>query len=122
MCALQPEDGCYQATKHVVIPYVENTLYSTDKSRCVRPVHTLYIIYSAVYIHLSVTNFSFCHSVALSFSTHATCLLATGTKARLVCPIVTATHLKQGKCFSKHRFIIQNITTQINEKRIQIRM
>ena len=29
--------------KHVVVPYVENTLYSTNKYSCVRPVHTLYI-------------------------------------------------------------------------------
>jgi len=29
----------------VVIPYVENTLYSTNKYSCVRPVHTLYISY-----------------------------------------------------------------------------
>jgi len=28
--------------KHVVVPYVENTLYSTNKYSCVRPVHTLY--------------------------------------------------------------------------------
>jgi len=25
------------------VPYVENTLYSTNKYSCVRPVHTLYI-------------------------------------------------------------------------------
>ena len=31
--------------KHVVVPYVENTLYSTDKYSCVRRVHTLYISY-----------------------------------------------------------------------------
>ena len=31
--------------KHVVVPYVENTLYSTNKYSCVRPVHTLYISY-----------------------------------------------------------------------------
>jgi len=30
-------------TKHVFVPYVENTLYSTNKYSCVRPVHTLYI-------------------------------------------------------------------------------
>jgi len=35
----------YQAPKHVVVPYVENTLYSTNKYSCVRPVHTLYISY-----------------------------------------------------------------------------
>ena len=29
--------------KHVVVPYVENTLHSTNKYSCVRPVHTLYI-------------------------------------------------------------------------------
>jgi len=39
----QPEDGHYQAPKHVVVPYVENTLYSTNKYSCVRRVHTLYI-------------------------------------------------------------------------------
>jgi len=31
--------------KHVVVPWVENTLYSTNKYSCVRPVHTLYISY-----------------------------------------------------------------------------
>ena len=25
------------------VPYVENTLYSTNKYSCVRPLHTLYI-------------------------------------------------------------------------------
>jgi len=97
MCAVQPEDGQYQAPKHVVVPYVVNTLYSTNKYSCVRPVHTVYISYLTVYIHLSVTNYSFCYCVALSFSTHATWLLATRTKARLVSPIVTVTHLKQEK-------------------------
>jgi len=43
--SLQPEDGHYQAPKHVVVPYVENTLFSTNKYSCVRPVHTLYISY-----------------------------------------------------------------------------
>ena len=28
---VQPEDGHYQAPKRVVVPYVENTLYSTNK-------------------------------------------------------------------------------------------
>jgi len=42
---VQPEDGHYQVPKHVVVPYVENTLYSTSKYSCVRPVHTLYISY-----------------------------------------------------------------------------
>jgi len=42
---VQPADGHYQAPKHVVVPYVENTLYSTNKYSCVRPVHTLYISY-----------------------------------------------------------------------------
>ena len=42
---VQPEDDHYQAPKHVVVPYVENTLYSTNKYSCVRPVHTLYIGY-----------------------------------------------------------------------------
>jgi len=26
-----------------LLPYVENTLYSTNKYSCVRPVHTLYV-------------------------------------------------------------------------------
>ena len=38
-----PEDGHYQVPKHVVVPYVENTSYSTNKYSSVRPVHTLYI-------------------------------------------------------------------------------
>jgi len=42
---VQPEDGHYQAPKHVVLPYVENTLYSTNKYSSVRPIHTLYISY-----------------------------------------------------------------------------
>jgi len=29
----------------VAVPYVENTLYSTNKYCCVRRVHTLYISY-----------------------------------------------------------------------------
>jgi len=44
-CTVQPEDGHYQAPKHVDVPYVENTLYSTTKHSCVRPVHTLYTSY-----------------------------------------------------------------------------
>jgi len=36
----------YQAPKHVVVLYVENTLYSTNKYSCVRRVYTLYISYS----------------------------------------------------------------------------
>ena len=44
-CTVQPEDGHYQAPKHVVVPYVENTLYSTNKYSCVRPVHKLDISY-----------------------------------------------------------------------------
>jgi len=39
------KDGRYQAPKHVVVPYVENTLFSTNKYSCVRRVHTLYISY-----------------------------------------------------------------------------
>ena len=39
----KPEDGHYQAPKHVVVPYVENTLYSTDKYSYVGPVHRVYI-------------------------------------------------------------------------------
>ena len=42
MCNL---DGHYQVLKHVVVPYVENTLYSTNKYNYVRPGHTLYINY-----------------------------------------------------------------------------
>jgi len=42
---VQPEDGLYQAPKHVVVTYVENTSYSTNKYNCVRRVHTLYISY-----------------------------------------------------------------------------
>jgi len=37
---VQPEDGHYQAPKHVVVPYVEDTLYSTNKYSYVRRVHT----------------------------------------------------------------------------------
>ena len=40
---VQPENGHYQAPKHVAVPYIENTLYSTNKYSCVRPVHTLCI-------------------------------------------------------------------------------
>ena len=46
---VQPVDGHYQAPKHVVIPYVENTLYSINKYSCVRRVHTLYISYLIEY-------------------------------------------------------------------------
>ena len=45
MFHVQLEDGHYQVPKHVVVPYVGNTLYSTNKYSCVRPVHTLYISY-----------------------------------------------------------------------------
>ena len=31
--------------KHVVVPYVENTLHSTNKYSCVRWVHTLHVSY-----------------------------------------------------------------------------
>ena len=41
----KPEDGHFQARKHVVVPYVENTLYSTNKYSCVRRVHALYSSY-----------------------------------------------------------------------------
>jgi len=40
---VKPEDDHYEASKHAVVPYVENTLYSTNKYSFVRPVHTLYI-------------------------------------------------------------------------------
>ena len=42
---VQPEDGHYQAPKHVVVPYVENSLYSTNKHSYARRVHALYINY-----------------------------------------------------------------------------
>ena len=45
MYHVQPENSHYQALKHVVVPYVENTLYSTNNYSCVRRVHTLYISY-----------------------------------------------------------------------------
>jgi len=35
--------GHYQASKHVVVPYVENTLYPINMYSCVRTEHTLYI-------------------------------------------------------------------------------
>jgi len=38
-------NSLYQAPKHVVVPYVENTLYSTNKYSCVRRVHIPYINY-----------------------------------------------------------------------------
>jgi len=42
---VQLEDDHYQTPKHVVVRYVENTLYSTNKYSWVRPVHTLYTSY-----------------------------------------------------------------------------
>ena len=42
---VQPEDGHYEAPKHVAVPYVENTLYSTNKYSCVRRVQTHYTSY-----------------------------------------------------------------------------
>jgi len=42
---VKTEDGHYQAPKHVAVPYVQNTLYSTKKYSFVRRVHTLYISY-----------------------------------------------------------------------------
>jgi len=51
---VQPEDGHYQAPKHVAVPYIENTLYSTNKYSCVRPVHTLYISYMTYFINTVV--------------------------------------------------------------------
>jgi hypothetical protein len=60
---VKPEDGHYQAPKHVALPYVENALHSTNKYSCVRPVHTLYIIYFTEYNvddepHVSVAKFA----------------------------------------------------------------
>jgi hypothetical protein len=53
---VQPEDGHYQAPKHVAVPYVGNTLYSTHKytCSCVRRVHTLYISYVTYFINTTV--------------------------------------------------------------------
>ena len=34
MFHVQPEDDHYPAPKHVIVPYVENTLYSTNKYSC----------------------------------------------------------------------------------------
>ena len=42
---VQPEDDHYQASKHVAVPYIENTLYSTNTYSCVRRLHTVYISY-----------------------------------------------------------------------------
>ena len=42
---IPPETPCIYHIQNVVVPYVENTLYSTNKYSCVRPVHTLYINY-----------------------------------------------------------------------------
>ena len=56
---VQPEDDHYQAPKHVAVPYVENTLYSTNKYSCVRPVHKLYISYS-IFIRLLEGAYRFC--------------------------------------------------------------
>ena len=58
---VHPEGGHYPVPKHVVVPYVENTLYSTNKYSCVRRVHTLYISYT----HMSSepTNFTYLHIV-----------------------------------------------------------
>jgi len=44
------EDGHYQAPKQLIVPYAENTLYSTNKYSCVRPVHTLYTSYENIKI------------------------------------------------------------------------
>ena len=43
------ESGHYQTPKHVAVPYVENTLHSTNKYSCVRPVHT-HTHYSSYFI------------------------------------------------------------------------
>jgi len=42
---VQTEDGHYQTPKRVLVPYVENTLYSTNKYSFIRRVHKLYISY-----------------------------------------------------------------------------
>jgi len=48
---VQPEDGHYQAPKHVVVPYVEDTLYSTNKYSYVRRVHTHTHTHTTLVIH-----------------------------------------------------------------------
>ena len=47
--------------KHVVVPYVQDTLYSTNKYSCVRRVHTLYIriVFISVINQLDAQNFCF---------------------------------------------------------------
>jgi len=42
---LQHEDSHYEKPKYIVVPYVENTLYSNKKYSCVRRVQTIYISY-----------------------------------------------------------------------------
>jgi len=42
---VQTEDSHFQATINVVVLYIENILYSTNKYSCVGPVHALYISY-----------------------------------------------------------------------------
>jgi len=49
--------------KHVVVPYVENTLYSTNKYRCVRPVHTLYISQTSTHTVHQSHQYTHCTSV-----------------------------------------------------------
>jgi len=41
---VQAEDGHYKSPKHVVVTYVENTIYSTNKYSFVKPVNTPYIV------------------------------------------------------------------------------
>ena len=72
MCCVQPEDGHYQSPKHVVVPYVENTLYSTNKYSCVRPVHTLYIM-SDQYTHCALCQTS-THTVHYVRPVHTLCI------------------------------------------------
>ena len=56
---MEPEDGHYQAPKYVAVPYVENTLYSTNKYSCVRQVNTLYIGYCLKRFELCVSGTRF---------------------------------------------------------------
>ena len=48
-CTVQPEDGYYQAPKHVVVPYVENTSYSTNKYSCVDKKNQLDVTFCILY-------------------------------------------------------------------------
>ena len=69
--------GHYQAPKHVAVPYVENTLYLTNKYSCVRPVHTLHFM-SDRYTHCTAVRPVHTLYIMLDRYTHCT-LCQTGT-------------------------------------------